>query len=221
MDKTMTKYGFRDWDSLVAAVGHGGLKEGQVVNKLLEEYDKKHREEITDEDILQQNAEDGKARLKRQDIKGGIVVKGIGDLSVRFSKCCSPLPGDEIVGFVTRGRGISIHRTDCVNVINMSETDKSRLMDAEWQRLDNSDSDEKYITDIRIYANNRTGLLVDLTKIFTEKKIDIKSINSRTSKQGTATIEVGFEISGVEQLNELMTKLRAAEGVIDIERTTG
>ena len=103
----------------------------------------------------------------------------------------------------------------------MSETDKSRLMDAEWQRLDNSDSDEKYITDIRIYANNRTGLLVDLTKIFTEKKIDIKSINSRTSKQGTATIEVGFEISGVEQLNELMTKLRAAEGVIDIERTTG
>lgn len=221
MDKTMTKYGFRDWDSLVAAVGHGGLKEGQVVNKLLEEYDKKHREEITDEEILQQNADENKLKPKRQDVKGGIVVKGIGDLSVRFSKCCSPLPGDEIVGFVTRGRGISIHRTDCVNVINMSETDKSRLMDAEWQRLDNSDPDEKYIADIRIYANNRTGLLVDLTKIFTEKKIDIKSINSRTSKQGTATIEVGFEISGVEQLNELMAKLQAAEGVIDIERTTG
>ncbi len=140
---------------------------------------------------------------------------------MRFSKCCSPLPGDEIVGFVTRGRGISIHRTDCVNVINMSELDKSRLMDAEWQRLDGSDDGEKYIADIKIYANNRTGLLVDVTKIFTEKKIDIKSINSRTSKQGTATIEVGFEISGVEQLNELMAKLRAAEGVIDIERTTG
>lgn len=221
MDKTMNKYGFRDWDSLMAAVGHGGLKEGQVVNKLLEEYEKKHREELTDDDILQQSADDGKGRLKTHDGKGGITVKGMGDLSVRFSKCCSPLPGDEIVGFVTRGRGVSIHRTDCVNVINMSEIDKSRLIDAEWQRLDYAGLDEKYIADIKIYANNRTGLIVDVSKVFTERKIDVKTMNCRISKQGTATLEVGFEISGVEQLNELMAKLRATEGVLDIERTTG
>ncbi len=221
MDKAMTKYGFRDWDSLVAAVGHGGLKEGQVVNKLLEEYDKKHRSELTDAEILEQNSDDNRPRVRINGSRSGIVVKGVEDLSVRFSKCCSPVPGDEIVGFVTRGRGISIHRTDCVNIMNISEFDKARLIDAEWQRLDYDNSGEKYIADIKIFANNRTGLLVDISKVFTERKIDIKNMNTRTSRQGIATLEVGFEISGVEQLNELMARLRATEGVLDIERTTG
>ena len=96
--------------------------------------------------------------------KGGIVVKGIHDVAVRFSKCCSPIPGDEIVGFVTRGRGITIHRTDCVNVLNMSEMDRSRLIEAEWQPTDNKGS-EKYMAEIQVYANNRTGLLVDMSLI--------------------------------------------------------
>ena len=220
MDKVMTKYGFRDWDSVVAAVGHGGLKEGQVVNKLLEEYDKKKRDSITDADVLADTAPD-KPKQRSTGAKGGIIVKGIDDVAVRFSKCCSPVPGDEIVGFVTRGRGISIHRTDCVNVINVSELDKSRLIEAEWQKLDYGKTGERYIADIRIYANNRTGLIVDVSKILTERKIDVKSMNCRTSKQGTATLEVGFEITGIEQLNELISKLRNIEGIIDIERTTG
>ena len=221
MDKTMIKYGFRDWDSILAAVGHGGLKEGQVVNKLLEEYEKKHREEVTDSDVLD-NAQGSTGRAKdSKGSKNGIIVKGIDDVSVRFSKCCSPVPGDEIVGFVTRGRGISIHRTDCVNVINMSDMDKSRLIEAEWQRMDNVDAAEKYMADIKIFANNRTGLIVDVSKVFTEKKIDVLSMNCRISKQGTATIEMGFEISGVEELKQLAEKIRQIEGVLDIERTTG
>ena len=221
MDKTMIKYGFRDWDSILAAVGHGGLKEGQVVNKLLEEYEKKHREEVTDSDVLD-NAQGSTGRTKdSKGSKNGIIVKGIDDVSVRFSKCCSPVPGDEIVGFVTRGRGISIHRTDCVNVINMSDMDKSRLIEAEWQRMDNVDAAEKYMADIKIFANNRTGLIVDVSKVFTEKKIDVLSMNCRISKQGTATIEMGFEISGVEELKQLAEKIRQIEGVLDIERTTG
>lgn len=221
MDRTMTKYGFRDWDSVLAAVGHGGLKEGQVVGRLYEEYEKKHKAEITDEDILAENTVDNRQKMQRHDVKGGIIVKGIDDVAVRFSKCCSPVPGDEIVGFVTRGRGVSIHRTDCVNVINMSELDKSRLIDAEWQKLNFNNREEKYIADIKIYAHNRTGLLVDVTRIFTESKIDVKNMNCRTSKSQTATLEMGFETSGVDQLNELMNKLRSVEGVIDIERTTG
>lgn len=221
MDRTMTKYGFRDWDSVLAAVGHGGLKEGQVVGRLYEEYEKKHKTEITDEDILAENTVDNRQKMQRHDAKGGIIVKGIDDVAVRFSKCCSPVPGDEIVGFVTRGRGVSIHRTDCVNVINMSELDKSRLIDAEWQKLNFNNREEKYIADIKIYAHNRTGLLVDVTRIFTESKVDVKNMNCRTSKSQTATLEMGFETSGVDQLNELMNKLRSVEGVIDIERTTG
>ena len=222
IEKTMTKYGFRDWDSVLAAVGHGGLKEGQVVGKLQEEYDKKHREEITDADILADNSE---STIKQKDdgkpSKTGIIVKGIHDVAVRFSKCCNPVPGDEIVGFVTRGRGISIHTTDCINVINMSELDKSRLIEAEWQKLDYENSEERYTTDIKIYANNRTGLIVDISKILTERKIDVKTMNCRTSKTGTATLELSFEISGVDALRELFDKLRNVEGVLDIERTRG
>ena len=107
--------------------------------------------------------------LAREAAKAGITVQGIDDVSVRFAKCCSPIPGDEIVGFVTRGRGITIHRTDCVNVLNMSEMDRSRLIEAEWQPTDNKGS-EKYMAEIQVYANNRTGLLVDLSKnLYREK----------------------------------------------------
>ena len=221
MEKVMTKYGFRDWESVLAAIGHGGLKEAQVANKLVEEYDKKHQQEITDEDILADNASETKPKPKTSGNQGGIIVKGVHDLSVRFSKCCSPVPGDEIVGFVTRGRGISIHRTDCINVINISEMDKERLIDAEWQQLDYENLGEKYVADVKIYANNRTGLIVDVSKVLTERKIDVKSMNCRIGKQGTATIEISFEISGVEALRELIAKFRNVEGVIDIERTTG
>ena len=150
--------------------------------------------------------------------KSGIVVKGIADLSVRFSKCCSPVPGDEIVGYVTRGRGISIHRTDCINIINLPEMERARLIDAEWQPEAHA---EKYLAEIKIYANNRNGLLADISKALTEKNIDIMSMNTRTNRQGLATLQTTFEISGREELNRIIDKIRGIESVIDIERTTG
>jgi GTP pyrophosphokinase len=148
------------------------------------------------------------------------VVKGIADLSVRFSKCCSPVPGDEIVGFVTRGRGISIHRTDCINVLNLPEFERARLIDAEWQ-MPESNVAEKFEAEIKIFANDRTGLLADITKALTEKEISILSLNTRTSKQGLATLQLTFETSGREELNRIVDKIRGIESVIDIERTTG
>ncbi len=216
--KVITKYGFRDWDSILAAVGHGGLKEGQVFNKLLEAYEKENQKHLTDEQVLEAAGEQ-QEKLHITKNKGGIVVKGIHDVAVRFSKCCSPIPGDEIVGFVTRGRGITIHRTDCVNVLNMSETDRSRLIEAEWQPTENKSS-EKYMADIQVFANNRTGLLVDLSKVFTERKIDMRTINSRTNKQEKATISISFEIGSKEELASLIEKLRQIESVLDVERGT-
>ena len=106
LDVVMHKYGFRDWDSVLAAIGHGGLKEGQVFNKLLEAYEKENKKKITDEEVLEAAAE-AQEKLHIAKSKGGIIVRGIHDVAVRFSKCCSPIPGDEIVGFVTRGRGIT------------------------------------------------------------------------------------------------------------------
>ncbi len=218
MESVMRKYGFRDWDSALAAIGHGGLKEGQVVNKLLDEYNKQHQKEITDEHIME--AAESKEKMRIAKSGNGIVVKGIHDVAVRFSKCCSPVPGDEIVGFVTRGRGISIHRTDCVNVINLSEEDRARLIDAEWQKSD-QDKNERYTAEIKIFGYNRTGLLVDITKIFTERKIDLSSLNCRVSKQGVATILLTFDVQGKEELASLTAKIRQIESVIDIERTSG
>ncbi len=219
LEKIMRKYGFRDWDSTLAAIGHGGLKEGQVVNRLLEEYEKEHKKEITDEEILE--AVDSKDRIRVAKSKSGIVVKGIHDVAVRFSKCCSPIPGDEIVGFVTRGRGVSIHRTDCINVINLADADRVRLIDAEWQASPAGKTGELYTAEIKVYGYNRTGLLVDIMKIFTERKIDVSSANSTTSKQGTATISLTFDVPSREELNHLIGKVRQVESVIDIERTTG
>lgn len=219
LEAVLRKYGFRDWDSVLAAIGHGGLKEGQVFNKLVEAYDKENKKNLTDEQVLEA-ASETQEKLHIAKSKSGIVVKGIHDVAVRFSKCCNPIPGDEIVGFVTRGRGITIHRTDCVNVLNMSETDRTRLIEAEWQQPDTKEK-EKYMAEIQVYANNRTGVLVDLSKIFTERKIDLRSINSRTSKQEKATISMSFEIGSKEELRSLIEKIRQVESVIDVERTTG
>ena len=223
MEKVMKRYAYRDWDSVLASIGHGALKEGQVINKMLDERNKKLKKEVTDTTILDNMASDGNKVpvIAAGKSKSGIVVKGIHDLAVRFSKCCSPVPGDEIVGFVTRGRGISIHRTDCINVMNLPQEERERLIEAEWQQPEAQTGTEKYSTEIKIYANNRIGMFVDISKVFTERQIDITSMNVRTSKQGKATIVMTFDIHGIEELNKLSDKLRQIEGVLDIERTAG
>ena len=224
MEKVMKRYAYRDWDSVLASVGHGGLKEGQVINKMIEERTKKLKREVTDATILDAIGDNNKPAvvpIKGSKSKSGITVKGIHDLAVRFSKCCSPVPGDEIVGFVTRGRGITIHRTDCINVLNLPEIERSRLIDAEWQGVEEDNSAATYSTEISIFANNRIGMFVDISKIFTEREIDIKAMSSRVNKQGKATITMSFDIHGIEELNNLMAKLRQIDGVLDIERTTG
>ena len=219
MEKVRIKYSYKDWNSLVTSVGHGGLKEGQIVNKLVEEYNKTHRKEITDQDVLNSTIGE-KAENKTHTSKSGIIVEGMDDVAVRFSKCCSPVPGDEIIGFVTRGRGVSIHRTDCINIINLPDFERGRLIEASWA-ADEGKQDGKYMTEIVIYAHNRVGILTDLSKIFTEKNIDVNSINSRTSKSEIATISMSFAIQGTEELNSLISRIRQIDSIIDIERTTG
>ena len=222
-EKIIRKYGFHDWDSCLATIGHGGLKESQIVNRMYEEYKKDHIIPLTDEDILHAMDErqaGGQVPPPEKRSKSGIVVKGLYDISVHFSKCCSPVPGDEIVGFVTRGRGVSIHRTDCINVMNLSEIERARLIDDDWQ-IENGDELGEYQASIKIYCNDRSGLLVDITRIFTERGINISGIHSKTSKQGIATIDVSFNTKGRIQINNLIEKLRQVENIIDIERTTG
>ncbi len=225
MEAVMKKYGFKDWESVLAALGHGGLKEGQVINKMQELYEADHPKEVTEADILKIVEENNLQAARRIRAYGrntsGIVVKGITDVSVRFSKCCSPVPGDEIIGFVTRGRGISIHRTDCMNILSLPELERSRLIDAEWQEESLEGAAGSYLVEIELHANNRSGLLADISKILTEKEIDIRSLNTRISKQGVATMEIAFEIHSKDELTNIMDKLRAVESVMDISRKTG
>ncbi len=222
------KYGFRDWESVCAAIGHGGLKEGQVVNKLQDAYEKKNRRIVSDapvhefiEKAKSTKIKETSRRNSREGMghKSGIIVEGLDDLAVRFSRCCNPVPGDEIVGFVTRGRGVSVHRTDCVNMIHLPEIEKNRLIEAEWS----SEAEEGqgvYPVEIVIYCYNRSGVLMDVSRVFTENSIDIKSMNVRTTKQDKATLTIGFETQGAEELDRLITKLRGVESVMDIDRST-
>ncbi len=219
-EKILRKYGFHDWNSALATVGHGGLKESQIVNRMYEEYKKDHIVPLTDNDVLATIAE-AKTQGAPQKSRSGILVKGLYDVAVHFSKCCSPVPGDEIVGFVTRGRGVSIHRTDCINVINLSDIERERLIEAEWQQGAENEELGEYLGEIKIFCHDRPGLLVDITKVFTERAININGIHSKTSKQGVATIEIAFNTKGRSQINSLIDKIGQIESVIDIERTTG
>ena len=221
----LRRYGFHDWDNLLASVGQGGIKEGQIINRMHEEYKKDHPIEVTDEDVLNEvgdknDVEHNKKNAKKS--KSGVWIEGFPDMPVHFSKCCNPVPGDEIVGFVTRGRGVSIHRTDCINVMSMPDSERARMIEAEWEpEFLLGNVNELYMTTLRIFANNRTGLLVDISRIFTEREIDINAIRSRISKQEVATIEVEFGVRAKNDLRALVEKLRQLESIIDIERAAG
>ena len=221
MQIVQKKYGFNDWESVLAAIGHGGLKEGQVVNRIVEEYNKDHKKEITEEAILEQISQKNREPVHIAKSKSGVIVKGISDMAVHFSRCCNPVPGDEIVGFVTRGRGMTIHRTDCVNILNLSGLERERLIEVEWEDTASNEVGGQYLAEITLYADDRSALLMDITKIFTESKIDMKSLNVRTSKKNVAIFEIGFIVHGKTELGMVINKLRQIEGVRDVVRTAG
>lgn len=215
IEKIVRKYGFHDWDAVLAAVGHGGLKEGQVINKMVEEKNRHEKKIVTDEAVLAAVAENKKTPVRKA--SGGIIVEGIDDISVHMARCCNPIPGDEIVGFVTRGRGISIHRSDCINLLSLPEIERARIIEAEW--AEDEGSSERFIAQLTLYGNDRIGLLADISRVISEQEIAILSLRTQVSKTGTATIVVDFETGGVEEINRLSARLRQIEGVIDIERT--
>jgi len=139
-------------------------------------------------------------------------------LQLGFLRCCSPVPGDEIVGFVTRGRGVSIHRTDCVNIINLTQDERHRLIDSEWQMPEKEVSNILYQTEIQIIGSDRIGLLVDISKVLTEENVPVKALNARSEKNQTSVFNITMEINGVEQLNKITKKIRNLEGVAEIIR---
>jgi len=223
VEAVLRRYAMHDWDAVLASVGHGGLKEGQIIGKLLEAKKKHEQERITDEQILAAHNAEGNPEISNPTVKkalrGGILVKGVNDLSARCAHCCNPVPGDEIVGFVTRGRGITVHRTDCINMINLPQSERTRLIEAEWDVEDGTD--DTYSAEIKIFCNNRIGMLADISRIFTDLNIDITSINLKNAKNGTCTTTLTFDIHGKNELTKIIDKLRSIPDIIDISRTAG
>ncbi len=137
---------------------------------------------------------------------------------MHFSRCCSPIPGDEIVGFVTRGRGVSIHRTDCVNIINLPAEERSRLIEAEWHLPENT-KEERYLANLMIYVNNRVGMLADISRVLTEMNINITNLSTKVNKQGIASIDLQFQSTGTDEIRSVTAKLKQITGVFDVTRT--
>ena len=201
MEAVMQKYGFRDWESVLAAVGHGGLKEGQIVNKLIDIYNKEHVKNITDQEILDAATHTKeKVPLVGRGGKGGIVVEGLHDLAVHFAKCCSPIPGDEIIGFVTRGRGVTVHRTDCA------------LLDRPCVSS---------LFESAAGSGSCPGLSRRLRNKREEDHSRIGSLSSRANKQGTATLEMSFQVHSKDELGAVIAQIRKIPSVIDVTRKIG
>ena len=222
LELVINKYDFKDWNAVLAAIRYGGLKEGQVVNRLKDEYLKEKRKQQSAEDLLHDFEKTVIQKPTKRKSKSGIVVEGVGDVAVRFSKCCSPVPGDEIVGFVTRGRGVTIHRTDCINILNLSNEERGRLIDAEWDtQYTHGEVDASYLAEIRVTANDRNGLLLEISRHLADEDISVKGFNIRTTKDMLAIFNISMEIRTKEQLERVTKRLKSIKGILDIERVSG
>lgn len=210
----LKKYTFSTMDDLYAAIGYGAMTANKVISRLKEE----HKKTLKAEDIAKQVAESisqQKLRHKRRSIpENGVVVKGIENCLVRLSRCCNPVPGDDIIGYITRGRGVSVHRTDCPNVTNNIDGD-TRLIDVEWYKANNV----AYHAEVTVLANDRTALLMEITNVIGEAKIPLKAINARTTKDQVAVMHLTIEITNTEQLENIIKKLNRVEGVFEVTRS--
>ena len=213
------RYGFNTIDDLYAGVGYGGVTATKVVLRLREEWLKEVREKQKQEGIEQtiEKVPEGIDKDRARRASNGVVVKGIDNCLVRLAHCCNPVAGDDIIGFITKGRGVSVHRADCPNVkpINLSDEDKARLIDVEWDRVYSN----SYVANIRISGKDRDGMLLDVTNVLINLKIPFKSANAY-AKNGEAIIQVGVEIKNTSDLALLTKKFKQIPGVETVSRST-
>lgn len=212
VELVLRKYNFSSLEDLYAGIGYGAMTTNKVLTKLKDEFKKTLKPEEL-EQILENIAQTKNEKKKKRVPESGIVVKGIDNCLVRLSRCCNPVPGDEIIGYITRGRGVSVHRSDCINVTAGLE-EEGRLIDVKWF----STVDVAYKADITVMAHDRTALLLDITNNIAELKIPIKALNARTTKEQETVINLTLEITNTEQLEKIIKKLRKIDSVFDVTR---
>ena len=211
------KYSMFNASNLYAAVGGGGITENQVVNRLKLLYLEKNKDKIELEKIenLEKNSSIfNKTASKAEKHASGVIIKGIDNIKIRFSKCCNPVPGDAIVGYITRGRGVSVHRADCTNIHDLTDSEDQRFIEVEW------DYGKKatFVSELQIKALDRPKLLQDLTSLYAEAKLNAVSLNLRINKDKIAIVDIGFEINETKQIEDLIKKIRKLDGVLEVYR---
>lgn len=190
--------------------GFGAISAGKIIAKMLEEYKKVNE----DEQIEQKIEELAKGKKVRSNVpRSGIIVKGIDNCLVKLSKCCTPVPGDNIIGYITKGRGVSIHTTDCVNVKDLLQ-EKDRIIDVEWY----NEKTSNYNVDIEVFSNDRTGLLADIIKAIYDVKTKLIAITSKVNKEKIVITEITIEVGNLDELNKTLKALRKVDSVFEVKR---
>lgn len=211
VNAALSRYKYNNVDDMYASVGFGAMTPSKIISRMLEEYRKEHK----DLDIEEKIEELSKHKKVNKNVSDtGIIVKGIDNCLVKLSKCCSPVPGDDIIGYITKGRGVSVHRTDCINVKDLLQ-EENRMIDVEWYKQNQNTS---YTVDIEIYANDRTGLLADIIKELSSQKTKIMGINARANKEKIAITDVTIEVENIEELNKVLKNLRKVDSVYEVKR---
>lgn len=212
VNKVLEKYKYNTLEDCYAAIGFGAISAAKIITRLLEEYKKENKEEEIENKI--QELRDAKPAVRTKVSKSGVVVKGIDNCLVKLSRCCNPLPGDEIIGYITKGRGVSVHRADCVNCKDLL-SDEQRIIEVSWYK----ENAASYMADLEIYANDRNGLLADITVAIGDLKAKMVSINARTVNNGrVAIINVGVEVEDIDKLNKVIKAVRKVDSVYDVHR---
>ncbi len=216
LEPILKKYKFTSYDDLLNVIGFGELSAQKIVNMLKEEYQKSVSGSKEEELLakLEASKNPKKERQKQHASDNGIIVKGIDNCLVRLSRCCNPVPGDSIVGYITRGRGVSVHRTDCPNIVAMSELE-NRVIDVRWAEKSKS----SYIVDISIKAVDNSNLLLQIAKLIAESKLPMKAINARTTRDNYELIDLTVEITDRSELDKLAKKINSMENVVEVSRT--
>lgn len=216
LEPILKKYKFTSYDDLLNVIGFGELSAQKIVNMLKEEYQKSISGSKEEELLakLEASKNPKKERQKQHASDNGIIVKGIDNCLVRLSRCCNPVPGDSIVGYITRGRGVSVHRTDCPNIVAMSELE-NRVIDVRWAEK----SKNSYIVDISIKAVDNSNLLLQIAKLIAESKLPMKAINARTTRDNYELIDLTVEITDRSELDKLAKKINGMENVVEVSRT--
>lgn len=209
INATLDRYKFKNLEDMYASVGFGAISQVKIISRMLEEYRKSHKEENIEQKIEELTS-------KRKTVKPsstGVVVKGIDNCLVKLSKCCNPVPGDNIIGYITKGRGVSVHRTDCVNVKDLLK-EEDRIIDVYWY----TEKAASYNVDITVYANDRSGLLADVIQVLSNLKTKLMGLNSKATKEHIATIEITIEVENIEELNKVLKELRKVDSVYEVTR---